>query len=130
MLSNLLAMSLARQITGLKTNGVQFAQLHAVVLADVDGDGLPDIVTGKRWWAHGPTGDADPTGAPVLYAFLLRRGPNHTATYEPRLLEDTTGVGTQIVTADVNGDGRPDFLVGNKRGTAVILSQKSATGKK
>ena len=113
-----------------KIGGVQFAQLHAVVLADVDGDGLLDIVTGKRWWAHGPTGDADPAGAPVLYAFLLRRGPNHTATYEPRLLDDTTGVGTQIVTADVNGDGRPDFLVGNKRGTAVLLSQPSVAGKK
>ncbi|MSU25105.1 MAG: VCBS repeat-containing protein [Opitutus sp.] len=109
-----------------KIAGVQFAQLHAVVLTDFDGDGLPDIVTGKRWWAHGPTGDVDPAGAPVLYAFLLRRGPNHTATYEPRLIDDTTGVGTQLFTADVNGDGRPDFVVGNKRGTAVLLSQKPA----
>lgn len=107
-----------------KINGVQFAQLHAVVLTDFDGDGLADIVTGKRWWAHGPTGDADPGAAPVLYAFLLRRGPNNTATYEARLIDDTTGVGTQLVTADVNGDGRPDFVVGNKRGTAVLLSPK------
>lgn len=107
-----------------KVGGVQFSQLHALALSDVDGDGLPDIVTGKRWWAHGPTGDADPSGTPVLYALLLRRGANHTATYEPRLLEATTGVGTQLVAADVNGDGRPDFVVGNKRGTAVLLSQK------
>ena len=107
-----------------KIAGAQFSQLHAVVLSDVDGDGLPDIVTGKRWWAHGPSGDADPSGTPVLYAFLLRRGPNHSVSYEPRLLEDTTGVGTQLIAADVNGDGRPDFVVGNKRGTAVLLSQK------
>ena len=112
-----------------KIGGMQFAQLHAVVLADVDGDGLPDIVTGKRWWAHGPTGDTDPAGAPVLCAFLLRRGPNHTATFEPRLLDDASGIGTQLFTADVNGDGRPDFVVGNKRGTFVTLSQKSATKK-
>ena len=105
-----------------KIGGVQFAQLHAVVLADVDGDGLPDIVTGKRWWAHGPTGDVDAAAAPVLYAFLLRRGAGGAVTFEPRLLDDTIGVGTQLFTADVNGDGRPDFLVGNKRGTAVLLS--------
>ncbi len=105
-------------------NGVQFAQLHAIDLVDFDGDGVLDILTGKRWWAHGPKGDAQPDAAPVLYAFLLRRGANGTASYVPHLINDTTGVGTQIVAADVNGDGRPDIVVGNKRGTAVLLSQK------
>lgn len=107
-----------------KNQGVQFAQLHALALVDFDGDGVLDIVTGKRWWAHGPTGDIDPEAPPHLCAFVLRRGPNHTATYEPRVIDMNTGVGTQLVTADVNGDGRPDFVIGNKRGTAVILSQK------
>ncbi|HYD85735.1 MAG TPA: hypothetical protein VEA63_16825, partial [Opitutus sp.] len=53
-----------------KINGVQFSQLHAVTLADIDGDGLDDIVTGKRWWAHGPSKDPEPNAAPVIYAFL------------------------------------------------------------
>ena len=109
--------------------GVQFAQLHAVELADVDGDGLPDIVTGKRWWAHGPTGDVDATAAPLFCVFTLRRGANHTATFEPHVLDATTGVGTQLVAADVNGDGRPDFIVGNKRGTALLLSQPPSAKK-
>jgi len=112
-----------------KINGVQFAQLHAIELADFDGDGLPDILTGKRWWAHGPNGDAQPTAAPVVYVFLLRRGPNGTATYVPQLLNDTTGVGTQVVARDVNGDGRPDIIVGNKRGAAILLSEKPAEKK-
>jgi hypothetical protein len=38
-------------------------------------------------------------------------------------------VGTQLVTADVNGDGQPDVIVGNKRGTAVLLSEKGALRK-
>jgi hypothetical protein len=109
-----------------KIGGVQFSQLHAIDLVDFDGDGLLDILTGKRWWAHGPTGDAQPTAAPVLYAFLLRRSGDGKANYVPHLIEDTTGIGTQVFAADANGDGRPDIVVGNKRGTAVLLSEKPA----
>ena len=112
-----------------KIAGVQFAQPHAIVLADFDGDGLLDILTGKRWWAHGPTGDVEPNAAPVLYAFLLRRAADGTASYLPHLIDDTTGVGTQVTAADANGDGRPDILVGNKRGTAILLSEKTAAKK-
>lgn len=112
-----------------KINGVQFSQLHAIALADFDGDGLADILTGKRWWAHGPKGDVDAGGPAVVYAFLLRRGANGAASFEPHRIDDASGVGTQVTAADVNGDGRPDIVVGNKKGTFVLLSEKS-TGKK
>jgi hypothetical protein len=48
--------------------GVTFSQLHArAVPADIDGDGVTDFVTGKRYWAHLETsGDVDPYGEPVL----------------------------------------------------------------
>ena len=44
---------------GWKTHEIDtsFSQTHSLVLADIAGDGLPGFVTGKRWWAHGPTGD-------------------------------------------------------------------------
>ena len=38
--------------------GVHFSQLHAIDLIDMNGDGLKEHVTGKRFWAHGPNGDA------------------------------------------------------------------------
>jgi hypothetical protein len=106
-----------------KLNGVQFSQLHAVELIDIDGDGLKDILTGKRFWAHGPTGDPEPTAPPVLYYFKLKRDGSKV-TYEPVRIDDYSGVGTQITAADANGDGTPDILVGNKRGTIVFLSKK------
>jgi hypothetical protein len=115
--------------TGETINGVQLAQMHAITLADFDGDGLPDILTGKRWWAHGPTGDVEPDAPPVIYAFLLRRGPGGTASFVPHLIDNASGVGVQLVTADVNGDGRPDIVSANKRGTFVFLSGNTAANK-
>lgn len=105
-------------------NGVQFSQLHAIAMTDLDGDGLPDLVTGKCRYAHGPDGDPDAKGTPVLYAFYLKRGEDGVR-YEPRLIDDASGVGRQVSTADVNADGKPDLLVGNKLGTFVFLSRTS-----
>ena len=39
--------------------GVKFSEIHAIALVDMDGDGLKDLVTGKRFWSHGRTGDPD-----------------------------------------------------------------------
>jgi len=102
---------------------VVFTQPHAMTLADINGDGLPDLVTGKRWWAHGPKGDAEPNAPAVVYWFELRRRadgePGPPAVFIPHLVHDDSGVGTDVQTHDLTGNGRPDIIVGNKRGTFV-----------
>ncbi len=104
--------------------GVKFTQAHAFALADMDGDGLKDFVTGKRWYAHAPPTDPEGTEAAVLYWFKLVRNADKTAEYIPYKVDDDSGVGTQVVTADVNGDKMPDILVGNKKGVFVFLNEK------
>ena len=103
--------------------GVAFSQLHALELVDVDGDGLKDIVTGKCFWAHGPTGDPDPSAPAVLYWFRLQRNADGTVDWVPHLIDANSGVGRQIGVADVNADGYPDFIIGNKKGTFVFINQ-------
>ncbi|MCA9199909.1 MAG: VCBS repeat-containing protein [Planctomycetales bacterium] len=102
--------------------GVAFSQPHALELADIDGDGLKDIVVGKRRWAHGPTGDVEPDAAPVVYWFQLERTPTG-AQYTPRLIDRHSGVGVQIAAVDVDGNGRTDVLTASKLGTFLFLNQ-------
>jgi len=105
-------------------HGVKFSEIHAIALVDMDGDGLKDIVTGKRFWSHGRTGDPDRNSAAVLYWFKLVRSADKSVDFVPHLIDEDSGVGTQVVAGDINKDGLPDVVVGNKKGTFVFLHQK------
>jgi hypothetical protein len=109
--------------------GVKFSELHAVALVDMDGDGVKDIVTGKRFWSHGRTGDPDRNDRAVLYWFRTVRQPDRTVDFAPYLVDDDSGVGTQVTVGDVNGNGLPDIVVANKKGTFVLLHEKNAVSR-
>ena len=107
----------------LESDDLRISQLHAFDLADFDGDGLLDILTGKRFWAHGPNGDKEPNAPAVVYWFQLKRNADGSVQFVPHRIDDDSGVGTQVAAADLNADGTPDVMVGNKKGTFVFLSQ-------
>jgi len=102
--------------------GVVFSQPHSVDLVDMNGDGVKDIVSGKRIWAHGPDGDMEPNAPAVLYWFELKR-EGGKARYVAHLIDDHSGVGTQVMAVDINGDKKPDVVVGNKNGAFVFLQK-------
>ncbi|MDB4721539.1 VCBS repeat-containing protein [Verrucomicrobiales bacterium] len=112
-------------ITGPKTEdnpyGVRFSQAHSAQLVDMDGDGVKDLITGKRWWAHNGN---DPGGneAAVLYWFKIVPGKKSgQAKFIPYQIDDDSGVGTQFLVKDISGDKRPDIIVGNKKGTYLHI---------
>lgn len=108
--------------------GVRFSQPHAIELADIDGDGVQDIVTGKRYWAHGPHGDAEPNAPAVLYWFRTVRDNQGGVDFVPQRIHDNSGIGVEVKARDVNGDGNLDIVVGNKKGAFVhIQSRESVT---
>lgn len=102
-------------------HGVAFAELHAIDLVDMDGDGVKDLITGKRWWAHGPEGEDFQTNPAVLYWFKIDRS-NEGVTFIPSLIDDDSGVGVEVDTGDLNSDGKPDIAISNKKGTFVFLN--------
>jgi hypothetical protein len=102
---------------GWRTNKISDAcsQTHALEFKDINEDGLPDFITGKRWWAHGPKGDVDPDSPPVLLWFELTR-QDGKPVWKEHEIDHNSGVGTQFEVADVNGDKLLDVVIANKRG--------------
>ncbi len=100
--------------------GAAFTQPHALSMADIDGDGLRDIVTGKRMWAHGPEGDIEPSADPVVYWFRLTRSDRGEIRYQPFEIDANSGVGVQVLAVDVDGDARIDVVTASKLGTFVF----------
>jgi len=91
-----------------------FSQTHSVCLVDINGDGLKDFVTGKRWWAHA-VGDPGGDQPAVLCWFELQR-ENGQPRWIRHQIDHDSGVGTQFQVADVNGDGLLDVVSSNKKG--------------
>lgn len=90
-----------------------FSQSHALAMEDMNGDGNPDLITGKRYKAHngGDPGTDEPA---VLYWFEYI--PGKQPKWIPHEIDNNSGIGNSFSVTDMNRDGFPDIVVSNKKG--------------
>lgn len=99
----------------------KFTQTHGLAFTDINSDGHPDLVTGKRYFAHmgKDPGEFEP---PVLYWYEFVPGKN--PAWVPHLIDDNSGVGVHVVVEDINRDQLLDVVVANKKGVFVFHQQR------
>lgn len=97
----------------------EFSQTHATEFVDMNGDGKLDLVTGKRWWAHGPKGDVNPEAPAVLRWFDISK-KDGKPVFTSHAIDEDSGVGTGFEVGDINGDGFPDVVIANKKGVFLF----------
>ena len=105
------------------------SQYHSLEWADIDGDGRPELVTGKRRHAHRGTdpGDADPAG--VYYFKWTGEGfAKQVIDYGAGPAGKGCGIYFQVV--DLDGDGRPDVVAPGKDGLCVYRNLGPASARK
>ena len=123
-----------------KTHWVEteFSQFHTLALGDLNGDGKPDLVTGKRLFAH--HGSDIGAGEP-LYAFWydIQKGQferhilsfNHLPHYPGETHNPVpnyaVSVGMKLNIADMDRDGRNDVIIAGKGGLYVFYNRGTPT---
>jgi len=100
------------------------SQLHGLIANDLDGDGDMDLITGKRYKAH--NGRDPGTDEPAMLVWYELKRDGQQATFIRHDIDDDSGVGYVVSSADIDNDGDIDILTSNKKG--VFLFEQ--TGKR
>lgn len=97
------------------------SQAHALAWDDIDNDGQPELITGKRYYAHS---GGDP-GAEDACTVQYYDWNKETKTWTKQLIStgpagEAPGIGLQIRVADLDGNGWKDIAVPGKSGTHIL----------
>ncbi len=99
-----------------------WSQPHAITMVDLNKDGKPDFLTGKRFMAHNgkDPGEREALG---IYWYEFKKEASGKLQWIKHVIDYSTrtGGGMQLPVADLNGDGRLDFVAPGKSGLFLFL---------
>ena len=114
----------------------EYPTFHTMALADLDGDGKPELITGKQLLAHNgaDVGAYEPVFVfyykfnqghferhIVSYSYLTPYfGPGSDRNPPPNYV---VGLGMRLQVADMDGDGRPDIVIPCKTGLYIFYNK-------
>jgi FG-GAP-like repeat len=98
----------------------RFSQPHFLAWEDIDNDGQPELITGRRVKAHSGNdpGDSEPG---VIYYFKWSKEQKKFAKLP--VAENGPGIGLQIRVADLDGNGWKDIVCAGKSGTHILWNE-------
>jgi len=98
------------------------SQYHDLQWADIDGDGAPELVTGKRYRAHcgHDPGEWDYNG---IYYFKWNGESFSKQVIDYGPIGEAAGCGIQFALADLRGTGRLDLVAPGKDGLHVFYNE-------
>lgn len=102
----------------------KFSQAHCLAWDDVDNDGKPELITGKRYYAH----SGKDAGAEDPITVQYYDWDKDTEGWTKNLISNAPagegpGIGLQIIVEDLDGDGWKDVIVPGKSGTHILWNQ-------
>ena len=101
-----------------------WSQYHEMQLADINGDGKLELVTGKRYMAHNGNDPGDDGEVFVCY-YTFRDDDKlyrHIIDYgSPQ--KEHSGVGLNFSIVDISGNGRPDIIAPGKEGLYLFHNE-------
>jgi len=98
----------------------RYSQPHTIHFADLDGDGIDELISGKRVRAHN---GSDPGGSEMACMYYYQWNGDSKSFLRFVIEEGHVGTGLQIRTADLNADGKLDIAVAGKDGTWLLFNQ-------